>query len=129
MGSTGYSWRSSCSRSRPSGRGSGIDFICMRLYERRTGRRGLVSTSKGGNSPLELQRQLGFASYQTAWTWLHKLRRAMILPHREPLGDQIEADETYVGGSELGKRGRGLAARRWSPARWSGAAARGVAAG
>jgi hypothetical protein len=31
----------------------------------------------------------------------------MIRPHREALGDQIEADETYVGGSEPGKRGRG----------------------
>jgi transposase-like protein len=67
----------------------------------------LVSSSKGGISALELQRQIGFASYQTAWTWLHKLRRAMVRPGREPLSAQIEADETYVGGTEPGKRGRG----------------------
>jgi transposase-like protein len=67
----------------------------------------LVSSRKGGISAVELQRQLGLRSYQTAWTWLHKLRRAMVRPGREPLSEQVEADETYVGGSEPGKRGRG----------------------
>jgi hypothetical protein len=55
---------------------------------------------------MELKRQMGFASYQTAWTWLHKIRRAMVRPGREPLREQIEADETYLRGTELGKRGR-----------------------
>ena len=67
----------------------------------------LVSASKGGISALELQRQMGFGSYQTAWTWLHKIRRAMVRPGREVLREQIEADETYVGGAEPGKLGRG----------------------
>jgi transposase-like protein len=67
----------------------------------------LVSASKGGISALELQRQMGFGSYQTAWTWLHKIRRAMVRPGREALREQIEADETYVGGAEPGKPGRG----------------------
>jgi transposase-like protein len=67
----------------------------------------LVSASKGGISALELQRQMGFGSYQTAWTWLHKIRRAMVRPGREALHEQIEADETYVGGAEPGKPGRG----------------------
>ena len=67
----------------------------------------LVSASKGGISALELKRQMGFGSYQTAWTWLHKIRRAMARPGREPLGAQVEADETYVGGAEPGKPGRG----------------------
>ena len=35
---------------------------------------------KQGVSALGLQRVLGFGSYQTAWAWLHKLRRAMVLP-------------------------------------------------
>jgi hypothetical protein len=87
----------------------------------------LVSASKGGISALELQRHLGFRSYQTAWTWLHKLRRAMIRPHREPLGPQIEADETYLGGSEPGSGAAARAARLWSPGLWRAAAARGVA--
>jgi transposase-like protein len=67
----------------------------------------LVSASKGGISALELQRQMGFGSYQTAWTWLHKIRRAMVRPGRAALREQIEADETYVGGAEPGKPGRG----------------------
>ena len=49
---------------------------------------------------------LGLGSYETAWTWLHKLRRAMVRPERERLTGEIEIDETYVGGPEEGKRGR-----------------------
>ena len=37
----------------------------------------LVTSSKGGISAMELKRQMGFGSYQTAWSWLHKIRRAM----------------------------------------------------
>ena len=32
---------------------------------------------------LQLQRQLGLDSYETAWAMLHKLRRAMVRPDRE----------------------------------------------
>jgi transposase-like protein len=71
----------------------------------------LVSASKGGISALELQRQMGFGSYQTAWTWLHKIRRATVQPGREPLTARVEADETYVGGAEPGKPGRGAAGK------------------
>ena len=42
----------------------------------------LVTSSKGGISAMELQRQMGFGSYGTAWTWLHKIRRAMVHPDR-----------------------------------------------
>ena len=66
-----------------------------------------MSASKGGISALELQRQMGFGSYQTAWSWLHEIRRAMVRPGREALREQSEADETYVGGAEPGKPGRG----------------------
>ena len=45
----------------------------------------LVTSSKGGISAMELQRQMGFGSYQTAWTWLHKIRKAMVRPDRAPL--------------------------------------------
>src|SRR3954449_10012616 len=67
----------------------------------------LATASKGGISAMELQRQMGFASYQTAWSWLHKIRRAMVRPKREPLGGRVEADETYVGAARPGKPGRG----------------------
>ena len=57
---------------------------------------------------LGLQRALGLGSYETSWTWLHKLRRAMVRPGRDHLAGEIEADETYVGGPEEGKRGRAV---------------------
>jgi len=71
----------------------------------------LVTSSKGGIAATELRRQLGLGSYQTAWTWLHKLRKAMVRPDRQPLAGRVEADETYVGGPRPGKRGRGAAGK------------------
>jgi transposase-like protein len=65
-----------------------------------------VTSQKTGASALSLQRVLGLGSYKTAWTWLHKLRRAMVRPGRERLRGRIEVDETYLGGSEEGVRGR-----------------------
>ena len=53
-----------------------------------------------------LQRVLGLGSYQTAWAWLHKLRRAMVRPGRERLEGCVEVDETYLGGVEEGVHGR-----------------------
>jgi len=70
-----------------------------------------VTTQKHGVSALGLQRVLGLGSYQTAWTWLHRLRRAMVRPGRERLSGIVEADETYVGGERPGKRGRGAAGK------------------
>src|SRR3954462_5021472 len=71
----------------------------------------LVTSSKGGIAATELQRQLGLGSYQTAWTWLHKLREAMVRPDRQPLAGRVEADEAHVGGPRPGKRGRGAAGK------------------
>jgi len=67
-----------------------------------------MTSQKHGASALGLQRVLGLGSYQTAWTWLHKLRRAMVRAGRERLQGSVEVDETYVGGEASGgKRGRG----------------------
>jgi transposase-like protein len=71
----------------------------------------LATSSKGGIAAAELQRQLGFGSYQTAWSWLHKIRKAMVRPDRAPLAGRVEADESYVGGPRPGKRGRGAAGK------------------
>lgn len=66
----------------------------------------LVTSQKYGASALGLQRVLGLGSYQTAWTWLHKLRRAMIRPGRDKLSGRVEVDEGYIGGREEGVHGR-----------------------
>ncbi len=66
-----------------------------------------VTNQKNGVSALGLQRVLGIGSYQTAWTMLHRLRRAMVRPGRERLSGMVEVDETYVGGPARGtRRGR-----------------------
>lgn len=65
-----------------------------------------VTTQKHGMSALGLQRVLGLGSYQTAWTMLHKLRRAMVRPDRDRLSGLVEVDESYLGGPEEGVKGR-----------------------
>lgn len=70
-----------------------------------------ITSQKYGANALGLQRILGLGSYQTAWEWLHKLRRAMVRPGRERLRGTVEVDETYVGGPRPGKRGRGAAGK------------------
>jgi transposase-like protein len=70
-----------------------------------------ITNQKHGVSALGLQRVLGFGSYRTSWIWLHKLRCAMIRPGRDRLGGAVEVDETYIGGSKPGKRGRGAAGK------------------
>jgi transposase-like protein len=70
-----------------------------------------VVNQKQGVSALGLQRVLGLGSYQTAWAWLHKLRRAMVLPGRELLGGVVEVDESYVGARHRGVGGRQLAGK------------------
>lgn len=74
----------------------------------------IMCASKKGVSALQLQRQLGLGSYQTAWHLAHRVRHAM---KTEPLASMlkgtVEVDETYVGGKprkgtgEKSKRGRG----------------------
>lgn len=64
-----------------------------------------VTSQKNGISAQGLQRVLGFKSYETAWAWMHKLRRAMVRPERERLRGIVEVDETYVGGVSVGRLG------------------------
>jgi transposase-like protein len=55
-----------------------------------------LTNQKQGVSALSLQRVLGLGSYQTAWTMLHRFRRAMVRPDRDRLKGQVELDETYL---------------------------------
>jgi transposase-like protein len=50
-------------------------------------------------------------SCQTAWAWLHKLRRAMVLPRRKLLSGAVEVDESYIGATRPGKHGRAAAGK------------------
>lgn len=70
-----------------------------------------ITSQKYGANALGMQRVLNVGSYNTAWQWLHKLRRAMVRPHRDRLSGLIEVDETYVGGKKPGKRGRGASGK------------------
>jgi hypothetical protein len=62
-----------------------------------------ISSRRNGISAKELQRILGFGSYETAWTWLHKIRGSLTRQGREPLSEDVEIDEAFVGGKRLGK--------------------------
>jgi transposase-like protein len=74
----------------------------------------LMLVSKKGMSALQIQRFLGFGSYETAWLMCHKIRTAMVEDIKK-LGGIVEVDETYVGGSDKNRhwdkrsrtRGRG----------------------
>ena len=70
-----------------------------------------ITNQKLGGSALGVQRVLGLGSYRTAWNWLHKLRRAMVRPGRDRLAGVVEVDETFIGGPQPGKRGRGAAGK------------------
>ncbi len=71
-----------------------------------------ICSHKKGVSALQLQRNLGLKSYESAWYLAHRIREAM---NQDPLASKlkgiIEVDETYIGGKPRGeeksKRGRG----------------------
>lgn len=52
---------------------------------------------KNGISAKDLQRILGFGSYETAWTWMHKLRRCMVRANRPPLDGDVMVDDAHLG--------------------------------
>jgi transposase-like protein len=68
----------------------------------------LVTSQKSGASALGLQRVLGLGSYETAWSCLHKLRRAMVRPGRDRLTGVVEVDEAFIGGVSSGTGRDGL---------------------
>ena len=64
-----------------------------------------ITSQKNGVSALGLQRVLGFGSYETAWAWLQKLRRAMVRPGRDLLSGVVEVDEVFIGNESRGRVG------------------------
>jgi transposase-like protein len=78
----------------------------------------LMCSSKKGISALQLQRNLGLGSYESAWFLEHRIRHSMEEnPLSKLLKGTVEVDETYVGGKprkgskkepeKKSKRGRG----------------------
>jgi transposase-like protein len=65
-----------------------------------------VTSQKHGASAVNVQQILGLGSYSTAWTWLHKLRRAMVRPGRDLLRGRVEVDETFISGDPPRESGR-----------------------
>tara|TARA_B100000315_G_C14458603_1_gene532662 strand:+ start:45 stop:1025 length:981 start_codon:yes stop_codon:yes gene_type:complete len=65
-----------------------------------------ITSQKYGANALGLKRVLGLGSYQTAWAWLQKYRRAMVRPGRDRLSGTVEVDESYIGGEEADVVGR-----------------------
>ena len=68
---------------------------------------------------------------RTAWTWMHKLRRAMVRPDRDRLGGPdvwVEIDQTFIGGRSRAEDGLRyanksevvIAVEREHPADWDG---------
>lgn len=60
-----------------------------------------VTAQKSGASALGLLHILGLNRYETAWTMLHRLGRAMVSPGRDLLSGRVEVDAYFLGG--LGK--------------------------
>ncbi len=67
-----------------------------------------LTSQKNGASALGLQRVLGLGSYKTAWTWLHKLRRAMARVETDTSGVNQSLTSNQLGG--LMQRGRDIVA-------------------
>ncbi len=57
----------------------------------------MIANAKNGISSYEIHRALG-VTQKSAWFMLHRIRRAMQEGSFELLKDDVEADETYIGG-------------------------------
>ena len=71
-----------------------------------------VVSQKNGSNAMNIQRILGLGSYNTAWTWLQKLRQAMIRSDISKLKGKVEVDETLIGSPGLGERKRGRGTKK-----------------
>ena len=62
-----------------------------------------ICVHRHGISAKDLQRILGLGSYETAWTWSHRIRRALVRENRDKLAGCAQVDEAMVGGARTKK--------------------------
>ncbi|MGD0779277.1 MAG: IS1595 family transposase [Dehalococcoidales bacterium] len=65
----------------------------------------LMSSTRCGISAKQIQRETG-VTYKTAWRMFKQIR-SLLCDDFNHLTGEVEVDETYVGGTRQGKRGRG----------------------
>ena len=65
----------------------------------------LMSATRCGISAKQIQRETG-VTYKTAWRMFNQIR-SLLQEDNEPASGEFEVDETYIGASKPGKRGRG----------------------
>ena len=106
-------------------RGDGVSWACGQCTSRTSATAGTIfhrtrtpltvwfraawelTTRANGVSARGIQRTLGLGSYQTAWTMLHRYRRAMVMPGRSKLSGIVEVDDMFIGGrNKPGMAGR-----------------------
>lgn len=64
-----------------------------------------MSTTRSGHSAKELQRRTG-VTYKTAWRMFKQIR-TLLDESNDMFTNEVEIDETYIGGTRHGTRGRG----------------------
>lgn len=64
-----------------------------------------IANTRTGYSAKALQRKTG-VTYKTAWRMFKQIRTMLDETHN-PFKEEVEVDETYIGGRRTGKRGRG----------------------
>ena len=65
----------------------------------------LMSSTRCGISAKQIERETG-VTYKTAWRMFHQIR-SLLQEDNKPTSGEFEVDETYIGASKPGKRGRG----------------------
>jgi transposase len=65
----------------------------------------LMAQTRGGISAKQIQRETG-VTYKTAWRMCNRIR-SRLNENSDPLGGEVEIDDSYFGGKRYGKRGRG----------------------